>query len=277
MDSWSEKEVEIIVLDYFDMLRSELLGIDYNKTAHRRSIMPSLDGRSHGSIELKHQNISALLIELGLPYISGYKPRRNYQRKLLPDAVLNYLIAHPDIESLISRDVEIVPEAPDVKSILHSLVNPPEPSNREVQDSAPTYRAVARNYLEAEASNRQLGRAGEEFVINFEKARLIFEGRESLSERIEHTSFERGDGAGFDIRSFNQNGSDRFIEAKTTKYGKETPFYISKNEVHFSEKQQNNYYLYRVFDFRRAPRLYLRQGSVSKTFTLDPISFSATP
>ncbi|ANK06964.1 Hypothetical protein WLH_05703 (plasmid) [Escherichia coli O25b:H4] len=38
-----------------------------------------LNGRSKSSVELKHQNISAVLDALGLPYINGYKPRGNSQ------------------------------------------------------------------------------------------------------------------------------------------------------------------------------------------------------
>ena len=54
--NWSESEVEAAVADYFDMLRSELNGQKYNKTAHRRALMEQLNNRSDGSVELKHQN-----------------------------------------------------------------------------------------------------------------------------------------------------------------------------------------------------------------------------
>jgi hypothetical protein len=44
--NWSESEVEAAVADYFDMLRSELTGRKYNKTAHRRALMEQLNNRS---------------------------------------------------------------------------------------------------------------------------------------------------------------------------------------------------------------------------------------
>jgi hypothetical protein len=34
-------------------------------------------GRTHRSVEFKHQNISAVLDELGMPWIPGYIPKRN--------------------------------------------------------------------------------------------------------------------------------------------------------------------------------------------------------
>ena len=77
---WSRIEVEVIVADYLDMLMSELKGQPYNKAEHRRRLQPLLSGRSEGSIERKHMNISAVMIELGFPYIPGYKRYGNYQR-----------------------------------------------------------------------------------------------------------------------------------------------------------------------------------------------------
>src|SRR5688500_17890644 len=91
---WSQHEVDVTVADHFEMLRAELLGVPYSKTDHRRRLVPQLEGRSEPSLEFKHCNISAVLIDLHLPYIDGYKPRANYQR-LLRDGVEAYLLAHP--------------------------------------------------------------------------------------------------------------------------------------------------------------------------------------
>ena len=81
---WSEAEVEAAVADYFDMLKMELEAREYNKTEHRHELMVKLDGRSNGSVERKHQNISAVLREMGLPFIQGYKPLKNLQGALRP-------------------------------------------------------------------------------------------------------------------------------------------------------------------------------------------------
>lgn len=63
---WSDEELDFIIADYFSMLRSELNGAAYNKSAHRRSLIDRI-GRTEGSVERKHQNISAVLNELALP------------------------------------------------------------------------------------------------------------------------------------------------------------------------------------------------------------------
>ena len=67
------------------MLTDELAGRPYSKTEHRLELRKAVN-RSHGLVERKHQNISAIMQELGLPWINGYKPLGNFQRALL-DAV----------------------------------------------------------------------------------------------------------------------------------------------------------------------------------------------
>lgn len=47
-------------------------------------------GRTHRSVEFKHQNISAVMEELGLPWILGYKPKRKYQNAIF-GAIDRYL------------------------------------------------------------------------------------------------------------------------------------------------------------------------------------------
>jgi hypothetical protein len=61
------------------MLVAESLDEPYKKSGHRKALIPLLAGRSDGSVEFKHQNISGVLVVLGLSYVEGYKPRGNYQ------------------------------------------------------------------------------------------------------------------------------------------------------------------------------------------------------
>lgn len=75
-DHWSHEEVEATVSDYLEMLAMELRGEPSNKAAHNRNLQKLLSNSTKAAIELKHQNISAVLIDLGYPYIDGYKPLR---------------------------------------------------------------------------------------------------------------------------------------------------------------------------------------------------------
>ena len=91
---WMDDELDAIVADYFAMLNSELRGKHYVKARHSASLMERI-GRTHRSVEFKHQNISAVLEELGMPWIPGYKPKRNYQRAIF-GAIDRYLTARLD-------------------------------------------------------------------------------------------------------------------------------------------------------------------------------------
>src|ERR1700722_6788361 len=95
---WNDDELDFIIVDYFRMLQSELNGVNYNKSAHRRSLV-NLTGRTEGSVERKHQNISAVLGELALPTISGYKPLPNFQKSII-DAIERYLTRNPQTFAL---------------------------------------------------------------------------------------------------------------------------------------------------------------------------------
>lgn len=277
---WSEKEVEAAVADYFHMLRLELTGQKYSKTEHRRALMQHLKSRSDGSVELKHQNISAVLIEMGIPYIDGYKPRFNYQRSLLPSAVADFLMRHPQLQQLFAADSDAIPQIPTVEDFLSAWETPPSREERKgpsVGEPKVGYYPCGVNFLERESRNQTLGEAGERFVINFERARLIRAGKESLADRIEQISSTIGPSAGFDIRSFEENGTDRYIEAKTTKYGKNTPFFVTPNELRFSQQNADRYYLYRLFKFRESPRLFVLEGRMEDNCILEPSEFMASP
>jgi len=279
MKGWSREEVEATVSDYFAMLEAELRGRSYSKTEHRRRLLPNLHGRSVQSVEFKHANISAILIDLGFPYIAGYKPRSNYQR-LLYEVVADRLASDGRLVQLAADDVEATATLPSVDDILGVLTAPParaERSSRERRTPAGAVGLLKRsiNYLERESRNRALGLVGEQFVIRFEQARLIHAGREALAARIEHVSRTRGDGDGYDILSYEESGKERLVEVKTTKYGRETPFFVSQNEVEVSGRLNEQYHIYRVFDFRSKGRLFMLHGAIADTCQLEPVSYAA--
>jgi hypothetical protein len=274
---WSIQEVEATVADYLQMLAAELAGVPYSKAAHRKRLVPRLDGRSEASVEFKHANISAALIELGFPFLSGYKPRWNYQAVLLEE-VSRQLSRSPQLLEIAAANAEQPMVVPEVDDILSVLTDRPSRTGMgsHIAEPGSTSLAFASNFLEREARNRSLGTAGELFVLNFERARLIHAGKESLAARIEHTARVRGDGEGFDVLSFEPSGLERLIEVKTTKYGRDTPFFLSRNEVDVSASRADTYHLYRLFEFGSAPGLFILQGQLSTTCVLSASAYRAT-
>ncbi len=275
---WTREEVEATVTDYLAMLSAEQAGQNYNKAEHRRRLSKLLNERTRPAIERKHQNISAVLIELGLPYVDGYKPLRNYQH-LLMTVVEDRLGKTPHLIESVAEAVRRPAELPTVDDILAALVDPPRES-AEASPSPPrvSEKSIPRprvNYLAIEASNRSLGRAGEEFVVRFEVARLMAARQERLAARVEHVAETRGDGLGYDVLSFDPTGRERLIEVKTTAYGQQTPFFVTKNELAVSHVRASEYHLYRVFGFRKAPRLFQKQGRLDEEFALEPEQYLA--
>lgn len=88
-----------------------------------------------------------------------------------------------------------------------------QPSRRGV--STRNYsRRIVRDYAEQDARNRRLGLAGEEAILEVERAALVKSGRSDLAKQIVHVAKVEGDGAGYDIKSFTVEGKEKYIEVK---------------------------------------------------------------
>jgi hypothetical protein len=110
-------------------------------------------------------------------------------------------------------------------------------------------------------------------VLQFEKWNLNRIGKEKLAEQVRWISQEEGDGAGFDILSKNLNGTDKYIEVKTTKLGKETPFYFSKNELDFSVEHSTDFHLFRLFNFEQEAKMFIKNGNLSTICNSVPLTY----
>ncbi|CAN5565352.1 DUF3883 domain-containing protein [soil metagenome] len=220
-------------------------------------------------------------MDLGYPFIDGYKPRSN-DKELLTEVLVGQLIANPDIEAVTQRTVDQpvfdVPDAVELGAIMVAApmrtVERKGWAERRKPIRAPNARV---DYLAREGANASLGSAGEAFVMRVEHKRLWTAGHRALADRIEHVSASRGDGLGYDILSFEQNGRERLIEVKTTRFGAMTPFFASRNEVAVSVEESERYQLYRIFRFREnPPKLFTLPGSLRLSCDLDPVQFEAT-
>lgn len=273
---WTRPEVEACVADYRQMLTLELNGQRYNKTEHANVLMRRLNGRSRSSIEFKHCNITAVMLDLGYPSIRGYKRRGNYQALLLEV-----------IEEQIERDTLL--QAAAQAAVLRPAVAigvedfgalwVPAPKATHVSETpavyVPQFSPARRDYLAQESRNRSLGTAGELFVVELETRRLHASGKKALSQRVEHVAATRGDGLGFDVLSFDNDGRERLIEVKTTAFGQFTPFFVTRNELARSEADSEHFHLYRLFEFRDHPRLFDMHGPIAQGFRLDPVTYLA--
>lgn len=277
--AWNEWEVEAAVADYFQMLRMQEMGQTPNKAEHKRRLMEVLPARNEASIEYKHRNISAVLNLYGAQTLSGYKPLANFQR-LLIDVVGRALEQDRPFDIAAMRAVETPAERPVVSDFDDFVVAAPKRAKPQIHERNLQWMrgtAVKRDYLERESRNRSLGHAGELLVMEYEARRLHAMGAGNLADRIDHVSVGKGDGMGFDILSFDGDGRERYIEVKTTAYVPETPFFVSPNEVDFSDAHADQFHLYRLFSFREKPQMFTLPGSVAATCLLETANYRATP
>ncbi len=272
---WSDAENDLLVACYFEMLRAELIGQRYNKAAFRKRIEAEI-GRSKGSVEFKNQNVSAVLVGMGQPWIDGYKPASQFQGSLV-DAVMRWFDAHPDWDASVHtlrRDAQRSGLAEG-----HTLWIGPAPTHRNTAPPIDPERlrlvAGRCNAAERDARNRALGEAGERLVMEHEETALRQGGRFDLARQIRWVSKQDGDGAGYDIASFEVSGTARLIEVKTTNGWERTPFHITANELAKAEAERDSWVLLRLWNFAREPKAFELRPPLDAHVELTPTSFLA--
>jgi hypothetical protein len=272
--TWSPDENRETVQAYFEMLANDLLGTPYNKAQHRRSLMRSVN-RPEKAIEFKHQNVSAVLLGLGHPWITGYKPARNFQLSLV-DSVVEYLHQHPGWFESLAGEVGVPPSVVREPPSLW-LGPPPTFQNEPPPVDLTKADAIARKFdvAERDARNRDLGKRGEQLVLLHERRTLGAAGRSDLAKLVRWVADEDGDGAGYDISSFEADGAPRLIEVKTTNGWERTPFHITRNELAVAEEMRDRWHLIRLWNFAREPRAFAIRPPLEAHVALTPTSFLA--
>lgn len=130
-------------------------------------------------------------------------------------------------------------------------------------------------------SRAELGKYGEDFVIRYETQRILQFAPED-TDRIIHLSEVQGDGAGFDIISLNEDGTERYIEVKTTKGNMDTPFYMTENERAFFEiyKDEGNLFIYRIYNYDEIQKngdvQIISAKDLFTQYRFDPMSYKVT-
>lgn len=291
---WTPDELDAIVDDYFSMLLAERAGAPYVKAHHARDLMARI-GRTHRSVEFKHMNISAVLGELGIPTIRGYRPKHNYQNAIF-GAVDRYITTHPELLSdgyfglrsdaaVQIEDVSAASPALSASTFLQvaeaaevyfderpAVPGAPRPERPPALERlVRKFDPVARDFR-----NRTLGREGEALVFEFERKRLEAADRPDLARKVRWVAQEDGDGAGYDIHSFSSSGEDRLIEVKTTLGVRTTPFFITRNELSLSEEHPAQFRLYRLYEAAQTPRILRVRPPLRDRLTLEAEAWRAS-
>ena len=263
----------MIVRLYVRMLGLDVRGEPMVKIdEYRRVIDTDLPARSRSSVEYKLRNVSAVMEQIGLPTIRGLRPAANYQRILIEGVERALGIAELD-EALEAHVAVAAERQATYFEDLDGLIVEPALGGTVEYRNAPS--GLQRDWDDAE--RRRIGRLGEEWVVQAERARLVHVDRRELADAVVHTAKIEGDGAGYDIHSFDEDGNDRLIEVKTTASDIARAFHVTRNELEVSRERADRYWLYRVFDFWSSPRMYQLPGAMDRTLQLDLRVFAALP
>lgn len=266
---WQDDELDAIVADYFAMLEEDLSGRPYVKSRHSQVLMAQI-GRTHRSVEFKHQNISAVLDELGMPWIPGYMPKRKYQNAIF-DAIDRYLTRHPAILERVPATL-VAATPPSAVFVDAPILTPDEaPIPERLRHLVRKFDPVERDYR-----NRSLGKAGEGFVVDLERRQLAEADRADLARKVRWVSAEDGDGAGYDVLSFDRSGCARLIEVKTTNGSARTPFYLSRNERDLAGERPADWRIYRVHLFAKEPHVFTIAPPLEASINLRPETWRAS-
>ncbi|WP_441233200.1 DUF3883 domain-containing protein [Bradyrhizobium sp. 930_D9_N1_4] len=93
--------------------------------------------------------------------------------------------------------------------------------------------------VELALKKMEIGRVGEAFVLEQERARLRAAGRSDLAKNVDWVS-QRQPYVGYDIKSFKNTGDSEFIEVKSSS-GVLKSFYLTENELRQARRLSQKY------------------------------------
>lgn len=266
---WDEELSRLAIEHYFEFLRKRTNG--ESDAGRVQQAIPSRLLQALGGAELlkRLQQISGALDAAGLAHLKEFPSMADP-----PSDVVTAVDAY-----LGSRGTEVFGGDPDFP--LPTIEGPVSQYFVSPPDSGPQGHSAGRvspvDGVALDARKRNMGRRGEEFVLELERRRLTEAGRPDLAERVLWAANNRGDGLGYDIESFDDDGTPIVIEVKATDQGEKTKFLLTLNELETAEKRGAAFRLYRVFNLRDAPRLYELRGPLSACCELTPQVFRAAP
>lgn len=137
-------------------------------------------------------------------------------------------------------------ECKKMKDVLEKRVYVEELARKKSR--ATVFYARKLDYERINKERKKIGNAGEEFVYN-DQLEFVKKYAPEYLNSVRHVSKLDGDGAGYDICSFNADEKIVYIEVKSTTGKKDTPFYMSASEYEFYELHRDNYIIARVYEF----------------------------
>ncbi len=165
-----------------------------------------------------------------------------------------------------------LPDAFDDIDFSQVLVPPPKPAKASSGGANGGVSSKKTDYKKKAEDDAAVGAAGEKFALAYERWRLREHAH--LLEKIEHVSLE-DDTLGYDIRSFETDGAERFVEVKATLGTLTSRFFITANELDCAEKKGKSYVLLRIGGLASKPTCCEIPYPFAETLNLVPATYQA--
>ena len=171
----------------------------------------------------------------------------------VPDEYLSDFISgyNEAVTRSSSKKVCYIAEAIDVSE--KELKESTQPTASKAKSSCTKHKKGKRDYIKQYINDFEIGEAGENLVIKYEESIIKkAQSNNQIPQNIVVKWVSRiDDSAGYDIESYDVDKKQiKYIEVKTTSGNKNTPFFISENEVEFSKMHSDNYVIYRVYNIK---------------------------
>lgn len=142
------------------------------------------------------------------------------------------------------------------------------------QQSKPKFSISEERFKALQRTREEIGLAGEDWVVDYEKGNLKDSDSAELAEKVERIS-QTNISAGFDVLSYEVGGSEKFIEVKTTALSK-LEFFLSSNELDIAREFKHRYWIYFLSEIYGSPKLVKIHNpsvEIGKSLSLTPINF----
>lgn len=185
----------------------------------------------------------------------------------ISDNDIHKFIQQIDTKNISPKGLELVESLPIIKK-----------TKKETQKKQFKSRKV--NWSQVQDSNKKTGEIGEELVMQWEKKKLENSKHyKHLANNIVHESKVNGDGAGYDIKSYDADtGQEMYLEVKTTTQSFNTALYMTKNERDFMENNKDKFFVYRLFNLVYDPHFArlkkLTSQDISDNYFFEPSIFN---
>lgn len=170
---------------------------------------------------------------------------------------------HPALES-IDNFAEIHVKEPKHEDILVEISMFEPPPGRGKRGPGRGKPGAGGGGRRGSPESKKVGDAGEAFVLKQERLRLVAAGRRDLAERIIPHCQGKKDFPGWDITSYEEDGTPIYIEVKSKKGSTISSIELTDNEYEAAKRESDKYRLYLVTRALTAPSIQLIVNPVAK-------------